>query len=121
MFAKIGGSEMKNYLSAIALLSLSALAGTGSAVAAEEGVAKCSVATLHGTYLFAYEGFTIEGDRRTPFALAGYEVYNGEGSVRGVSSTSENGEVTRNESFSGRHTVNADCTGQATYSDATRS
>ena len=51
---------MKNYVSAFALLLPLALAGVGSALAAEE----CSVATLKGKYLFANEGSTIEGNTR---------------------------------------------------------
>jgi hypothetical protein len=76
--------------------------------------AKCSEATLHGMYLFAYDGFEIEGNDQVPFAVAGYQVFNGNGTQHGVSSVNFNEEVFRNAPFSGAYTVNADCTGTTT-------
>jgi hypothetical protein len=64
--------------------------------------AKCSEATLHGTYLFA---------------VAGYEVYDGNGKVRGVSSGNFGGEVFRKDPFSGTYSVKEDCTGTSHYKD----
>jgi hypothetical protein len=81
--------------------------------------AKCSNATLKGTYLFAQNGVEIKGNDQRPVAIAGYEVFDGNGKVKGVDSSNFNGEITRNEHFSGTYTVNADCTGTATYSDGT--
>ena len=83
--------------------------------------AKCSEATLKGTYLFAQNGVEIKGNsEQRPVAIAGYEVFDGNGKVKGVDSSNFNGEITRNERFSGTYSVNADCTGTATYSDGTR-
>ncbi len=82
--------------------------------------AKCSEATLDGRYLFGYDGFVIKGNDQVPFALSGYEVYYGNGHVKGVASTNVNGKVTRNEPFSGTYTVKADCTGTVTYTDGTQ-
>ena len=93
-----------------------ALAGVGSALAAEE----CSVATLKGTYLFAYQGFKIEGNNRVPGASAGFEVYDGQGNVSAISTTSINGKIDRNVRAEGEYVVNADCTSTSTYSDGTR-
>jgi hypothetical protein len=111
----MGVWDMKNYVSAFALLPL-ALAGVGSALAAEE----CSVATLKGTYLFANEGSTIEGNTRGPFALAGSEVYDGQGHVRTIFTASTNGKIDRNVRVEGEYIVNADCTSTVSYSDGTR-
>jgi hypothetical protein len=47
-------------------------------------------------------------------------VYDGNGKVTGVQSANFNGEVTRNERFSGTYTVKADCTGTVTFADGTR-
>jgi len=106
----------------VVLIGVGVLAvGQGSAQdAAGTGTATCSVATLRGTYLFAYDGLELTDTDQVPFALAGYEVYNGKGSVTGVASTSVNGEIARNEPFSGTYTVKADCTGTVTYTDGTR-
>jgi hypothetical protein len=94
--------------------------GTGYAQNEKADGAKCSEATLDGTYLFAQNGVELKGNDQRPVALAGYEVFDGNGKVKGVDSSNFNGEITRNERFSGTYTVNADCTGTATYSDGTR-
>ena len=86
----------------------------------ENAGARCSEATLDGRYLFAYDGFVIKGNEKVPFASSGYEVYDGNGHVKGVATTNENGKVTRKEPFSGTYTVNADCTGTVTYTDGTQ-
>jgi hypothetical protein len=92
--------------------------GTGFAKD-EDAEAKCSEATLEGTYLFANDGVEIRGNNQLPFAVAGREVRDGKGNVKGVASSNFNGEVFRNEPFSGTYTVNADCTGTNTYTDGT--
>jgi hypothetical protein len=117
---------MKNHIGAFALLLPLALAGAVSALAAEDdavtgaAAAKCSEATLRGTYLFAYQGFTVSGKDRGPFAVAGYEVYDGLGNSSSVSTFSTNGKITQLARVNGRYTVNADCTGSTIYSDGTR-
>ncbi len=77
--------------------------------------AKCSEATLHGTYLFAQNGVELKGNDQRPFALAGYDVFDGNGEVRGVSSGNFGGEVFRKEPFTGTYTVKANCTGTVTF------
>src|SRR5918992_5674926 len=58
--------------------------------------AKCSEATLKGTYLFAQNGVEIKGNsEQRPFAIAGYDVFDGQGGVKGVASGNVNGEVFR--------------------------
>src|SRR5215217_2510546 len=81
----------------------------------ENAVAKCSKATLHGTYLAAHDGVDISGKNQAPFAIAGMEKYDGNGKVKGVFSANFNGNVVRHESFSGTYTVKANCTGTLTY------
>ena len=94
--------------------------GTGYAKDEENAGAKCSEATLKGTYLFDGDGVEIKDNEQLPFALAGYEVFDGNGKVKTVFSANLNGEITRNETLSGTYSVEADCTGTATYSDGTR-
>src|SRR5215212_2167166 len=79
--------------------------------------AKCSVATLKGTYLFAQNGVQIKGDEQRPFALAGYDVFDGQGEVKGLASANFNGKTFRNDRFSGTYTVKANCTGTVTIRD----
>jgi hypothetical protein len=100
----------------VATLVLGVLAvGSGYAKNENAAKAKCSEATLDGTYLFAEDEVILTGNDQTPFALAGYEVYNGNGKVRGVQSGNFGGEIVRNEHFSGTYTVKADCTATVTY------
>jgi hypothetical protein len=94
--------------------------GTGYAKDETEA-AKCSEATLDGTYLFAADGVAIKGNDQLPFAYAGYEVFDGQGKVNQVYTLNINGEkVIRNQTISGTYTVKADCTGTTTYADGTR-
>jgi hypothetical protein len=79
--------------------------------------AKCSNATLKGTYLFAQNGVEIKGNDQLPFAIAGYDVFDGNGEVRGVSSGNFGGEVFRKDPFTGTYTVKANCTGTVTFRD----
>ena len=106
----------------VVVVGAAALTTVGAGYAKDENAsrAKCSEATLKGTNLFAQNGVEIKGDEQRPFAIAGYEVFDGNGKVKGVDSSNFNGEITRNERFSGTYSVNADCTGTATYSDGTR-
>jgi hypothetical protein len=94
--------------------------GTGYAKDENASGAKCSEATLDGTYLFAYDGFVIKDNEKVPFALAGYEVFDGNGHVKGVATTNVNGKITSKEPFSGTYTVKTDCTGTVRYTDGTQ-
>jgi hypothetical protein len=80
-------------------------AGSGFADNESAARARCSEATLDGTYLFAEDGSVVTGNDRVPFALAGYELYNGNGRVRGVQSANFGGDVVRGERFTGTYTV----------------
>jgi hypothetical protein len=94
--------------------------GAGNAKDENASGAKCSEATLEGTYLFAYDGVEIKGDEQVPFAYAGYDVFDGSGKVKTVSSANVNGKITRNEPLSGTYSVKANCTGTLTFADGTR-
>ena len=109
-------------LSTIAALMLGVLAaGVVYANNEDAGAKKCSEATLHGTYLFAFNGVEITGNNnQAPFAIAGYAVFDGNGKQKGVASSNFDGKVTRNESVSATYTVKADCTGTVTYADGSQ-
>jgi hypothetical protein len=117
---------MKRYVAA--LLVVLGLIGVVGVLAIETGYAqnenaagaKCSEATLDGTYLFAEDGFIVTGNDQVPFALAGYQVYNGNGKVRGVNSGNFGGEVFRKAPFTGTYTVKPDCTATVTYTDGSQ-
>ena len=95
--------------------------GTGYAKDENASRAKCSEATLEGTYLFAQNGVEIKGNDQKPFAIAGYDVFDGNGKVKGHATTNFNGKITRSkEPLPGRYTVKANCTGTLTFRDGTR-
>jgi hypothetical protein len=75
----------------------------------------CTEDTLRGTYLAAYDGVDIGGSAQAPFAAAELVWFDGKGDVRGIGSYNYNGTITPKEEFRGTYTVNADCTGTATY------
>ena len=83
------------------------------------GQSECSVATLQGTYIFAYDGVQLKDGQRIQFALAGQETYNGDGTMTGVYSGNTGGEVVRNAPYTGIYTVNADCSGTLTTTEET--
>ena len=105
----------------VVIVGVAALLTTSEAgYAKDEGTssrAKCSEATLEGTYLFAQNGVEIKGDEQRPFAIAGYDVFDGQGEVKGVDSGNFNGEVFHNDRFTGTYTVKANCTGTVTFRD----
>ena len=122
---------MKRYVAA--LLAVLGLVGVLGVLALARGFAnvenatvanaavakKRSKATLHGTYLIAQNGVIVKQTNASPaqgpFASAGYEVYDGNGHIKSVSSFNFNGDVLRNGHFSGTYTVKANCTGTTTY------
>jgi hypothetical protein len=116
---------MRVHIAAFATLLPLALTGAGGALAADAGTApeaaavRCSEATLHGTYLFASEGTTVSGKGRGPFAIAGYDVYDGRGHQRGVLTVSANGKITSFIRDSGKYTVKPDCTGSVSFASGT--
>jgi hypothetical protein len=104
------------------LVGAGALTTVGAGYAKDEDTsrAKCSEATLHGTYPFAFDGVEIKGNDQLPFAIAGYAVFDGNGKEKGVASSNFNGEVSRREPVSGTYTVKADCTGTLTFADGSQ-
>jgi hypothetical protein len=94
--------------------------GVGYAKDEHTSTAKCSEATLEGTYLFAFNGVEIKGNEQLPFAFAGYAVFDGNGKAKGVDSSNFNGKVTRKEPDSPTYTVKADCTGTVTFRDGSQ-
>ena len=95
--------------------------GAGYAKDEDTSRAKCSEATLHGTYPFAFDGVEIKGNNdQVPFAIAGYGVFDGHGKEKSVVSTNFNGQVSRKDPISGTYTVKGDCTGTLTFADGSQ-
>jgi hypothetical protein len=117
---------MKRYVAAllgVLLVGVVGVLAVGTGFAKDENAkdedagAKCSEATLHGTYLFAQNGVGIFGKDQEPFAAAGYEQFDGNGKAKAVFTGNFNGKVLRHQVFTGTYSVKADCTGTSTYFD----
>jgi hypothetical protein len=107
----------------LVVVGAAALTTVGAGYAKDEDAsrAKCSEATLHGTYPFAFDGVEIKGNNdQVPFAIAGYGVFDGHGKEKSVVSTNFNGQVSRKEPISGTYTVKGDCTGTLTFADGSQ-
>ena len=78
-----------------------------------------SLKSLRGEYVFALDGYTIQGDtgQHQPFAWAGKETYDGAGHVAGVFTASYNGEIVH-RTYTGTYTVNPDGTGSTLLTDS---
>ena len=115
---------MNRYLAALlVVLGVVGVLAVGRGFADDENDAgaKCSKATLHGTYPFAFDGVEIKGNNdQAPFAIAGYGVFDGNGKEKSVVSYNFNGEVSRKEPISGTYTVKGDCTGTLTFADGSQ-
>ena len=78
----------------------------------------CSNATLKGTYIFAQSGWQIDADKgRKPFAVSGMEIYNGDGTMRGIYSGNFDGVVVQMVGYTGTSTIHPNCTGEQTFTD----
>jgi hypothetical protein len=70
---------------------------------------QCSLSTLNGRYVFAIDGVQVMKSDRVPFTVAGLEIFDGHGHLRGVISQSVNGNISRHIRFTGTYTVTQDC------------
>jgi len=78
----------------------------------------CDNATLNGTYVYSYSGYTGTGNTLTRFAVAGSAVFNGDGTLHGVSTTATEGQpVARLVTYTGTYVVQPDCTATETDTD----
>jgi hypothetical protein len=112
---RTGMNRRRLWAACVALLVGVGVLAVGAGFANDEDAgAKCSEATLDGRYLFAFDGFTTEGKNQGPFAVAGHQVFHGNGKANGVSSFSDNGEIFKKTPFSSTYTVKANCTGTNT-------
>ena len=78
---------------------------------AQSSSQSCSDATLHGLYVFGATGYS--GRSNTPFAFAGNEFYNGNGTDSGVVTMTTAGQVST-MTFTGTYHVISNCTATET-------
>lgn len=108
---------MPSKLGVFALTLSLGTAIAGTAGATEATAAKCSAATLQGTYLYSYTGTVVSGKGSGPYAYAGYDMYDGNGHINGFGTSSTNGKIVRRAHSTGTYKLFADCSGTLTYTD----
>ena len=81
----------------------------------------CSLATLNGNYGLLYSGFSPKGTHgspRFPIAAAGVITFDGAGNASGSFTISFDGKTTTGNPYNATYTVNPDCSGVLTSTDA---
>jgi hypothetical protein len=104
--------------SACALTAAGALtlAGTASASSKPPAKAACSDATLHGTYSYGYDGWSVSQGAKTPSSTAGFDHFNGAGTSTGVTTYVHNGVVVDNNTpDTSTYSVSAHCLGTVVF------
>ena len=113
----LGAACVVLLLLSVGVLAVGAVSAKDENAKHEDAGAQCSEATLNGRYLFAYDGVIFpeeKGKDQVPIAVAGQQVFDGNGKQHGVSSVNLNGEIVSKQPFSGTYQVKADCTGTTT-------
>ena len=102
-------------LGVVMLLAVGLLAGgAGHPLPAWSGDA-CSLGTLRGTYMYNCHG--VQGSAQTDFAVAGKELFHGDGTVDGVNTFTDKDNVLHHVRYTADYTVNPNCTGSYTSTD----
>jgi hypothetical protein len=106
----------------IGLLITVALLTVEPGYAEEPGLTpKCTLATLKGRYLFGGIATLLPPavPEQTLLSVAGYHIFNGDGTGTDIVTSSLNGEIAEeNAVFPISYTVNTDCTGTYTVPSA---
>jgi hypothetical protein len=81
----------------------------------------CSLAMLKGSYGLLYSGFSAQranGSAQFPIAATGVIAFDGAGNASGSFTISFNGKTTTGNPYNATYTVNPDCSGLLTSTDA---
>ena len=98
-------------------VALSLVGLAGPAQANDDDGGGCSVATLHGLYVFAASGYNIVGGVAQPKAIVETIDFDGDGALTVPSATvSINGTIVHPPPGAGTYTVAPDCVGTLTFS-----
>ena len=77
----------------------------------------CSLQSLSGAYTYVFRGFKFSrNEREHAFSAVGRLVADANGNFTAEETVSDAGAITRNRQSTGTYTMNADCTGRATFS-----
>jgi len=98
------------------LLGLAHEAFGGTPAAELSTNSQCKPSMLKGNYVYAGDGYIVRRSERVPFAQAGHDFFQGDGTFTGSETVSTNGEITRIV-YSGTYTLEPDCSGTAKLTD----
>jgi hypothetical protein len=118
MKIKLVKRVMSSLLFTCALVALVAAMAQGTSGTARAAIAPqaCGVYTLHGSYLFATQGYNIVSGVAVPKAIVEGINFNGDGTlVSPFATVSINGTILHSSGSLGTYTVNADCTGTLSF------
>lgn len=83
-------------------------------------VGTCSLQSFSGPYSYVFKGFNFKDVRNDEhnqaFSAVGLLIADGNGNFTGTETASHGGAITRGRQYAGTYTMNADCTGTATFS-----
>ena len=102
-----------------AILTAAALlcAMTTNASAHPDERARCTVATLKGSFGYTVTGSLAGGPSAGPFAAVGRITFDGAGNFANVRTISRNGAITSRAQGIGTYGVEPDCTGALVFTD----
>jgi len=108
---------MKRKFIATACMSLLGLSAAVPAFADNEDdtASTCSIATMLGTYVWAYAATNAGG----PYSTSGRESYDGHGNFKWFQLFNSGGTATFTYSGTGTYTMTADCVASVVYADFT--
>ncbi len=110
---------MRGLIAVVAAVAIGLVAGRFSVQPVARAQSGCTNASLKGSYGYVINGFFYDQDlNQGVYAEAGGLVADGNGALTGVSTSNVDGTVQRGQKFSGTYTINADCSGNMTLTDA---
>ena len=100
------------------LVASAVLLGLGDAASARQDErARCTVATLKGSFGYTVTGTLAAGPTPGPFAAVGLLTFDGAGNFQNIRTISRNGSITSRAQGIGTYSVEPDCTGTLTFTD----
>jgi hypothetical protein len=83
--------------------------------AQQENPTTCTLATLHGRYVFDATGYNIVNGSAVPKTVVDFLTFSGDGSLTSIATAVVGGHIIANDApGTGSYTVNNDCTGTLT-------
>lgn len=112
---------MKVFIAVVVAIAAGLAIGRFTAQPVARAQDGCTNESFKGVYGYVHNGAFYYQDGSGNwgyYAAAGKMAADGNGAVANTESASFDGYVQRNQNYSGTYTINADCTGTATFTDS---